>query len=84
MGDGWLSAAAEYLCVKVREATGDTVAELHHAGGLEDLGALQHVVQGPGLVVVSHQQHLGPASAALDVGSNEAEDVVVSHEDGLK
>ena len=83
VSDGRFSTATEDLRVKVWETTGDAVAEFDHGGWLEDL-ALQHVVQRPGLVVVSDQQHLGPAATALDVGSDEAQNVVVPHQDGLK
>ena len=49
---------------------------------VEDVG-LEVVVQAALVVVVGDQQHLGPAARALDVGRDEAEDVLVAHEDGL-
>ena len=61
---------------------GNSWQELSHleAGLVVEDGGGEEVVEGAALVVVGDEQHLGPAARALDVRSDEAEDVVMPHQ----
>ena len=81
--DGRLAPAAKDLCVKVGEAAGKGVGQ-PDAGLQVEAVVLQVVVQAAGLVVVRNQEHLAPAPRTPDVRRNEAQDVVVPHQDRLQ
>ena len=81
--DGRLAAAAKDLCVKVGEAAGKGVGQ-PDAGLQVEAVVLQVVVQAAGLVVVRNQEHLAPAPRTPDVRGNEAQDVVVPHQNRLQ
>jgi hypothetical protein len=82
VGDGRLAPRPEYLGVEVDDARCYGEADGEERGVIEDR-RLEVVVEGAPLVVIRDEEHLGPGAGALYVGGNEAENVVVPHEDRL-
>lgn len=82
MGDGGLPVRAVDLGVQVTEAAGGRVGESQQRLRVQR-GQLQVVVQRAVLVVVGDEEELREGAGAFDVGRDEAEDVLVSHQDSL-